>query len=169
MTASQARQVVYGVLAATGLVLTQYFNFTYTGPPGYLQAWFANSASSSAAVDLLVVAVAAAVFMIVEGRRLGMRVPWLLMRERAMRPQTGVEDSYGQNRARVAPGGPVRSAEASTAVDVLQQLTGSVGLVPSLVPPLRRAGERPPGEGTAAGGKGQSERGHTEQGDEHGT
>lgn len=77
MTASLARQVVYGVLALTGLVLTQYFNFTYVGPPGYLQAWFANSASSSAAVDLLVVALAAAVFMIVEGRRLGMRVPWL--------------------------------------------------------------------------------------------
>ena len=77
MTASLARQVVYGVLALTGLVLTQYFNFTYVGPQGYLQAWFANSASSSAAVDLLVVALAAAVFMIVEGRRLGMRVPWL--------------------------------------------------------------------------------------------
>ena len=77
MSASGARQVIYAVLAVTGLVLTQYFNVTYAGPPGYLQAWFANAASSSAAVDLIVVALAAALFMIVEGRRLGMRVPWL--------------------------------------------------------------------------------------------
>ena len=116
MTASQARQVVYGVLAVTGLVLTQYFNFSYAGPPGYLQAWFANSASSSAAVDLLTVAVAAALFMIVEGRRLGMRVPWLyavagavlaiaftfplflLVRERALDARR--PEGHGRNRPR---------------------------------------------------------------------
>jgi hypothetical protein len=74
---SGLRQLAYGVLAVTGLVLTQYFNVTYVGPPGYLQAWFANSASTSAAVDLIVVALAAALFMIAEGRRVGMRVPWL--------------------------------------------------------------------------------------------
>lgn len=110
MTGRGVRQVLYGVLAVTGLVLTQYFNVTYAGPPGYLQAWFANSASTSAAVDLIVVALAAALFMIVEGRRVGMRAAWLyavggavlaiaftfplflLMRERALARRTGQRD-----------------------------------------------------------------------------
>jgi hypothetical protein len=71
------RQVIYGVLAAAGLVGSWYFNLTYTGPPSYLSAWFANAASSSAAVDLLVAFAAGSLFMIVEGRRVGMRRPWL--------------------------------------------------------------------------------------------
>ena len=49
----------------------------YTGEVSYLAAWFANAASSSAAVDLLVAFTAGSIFMITEGRRLKMRAPWL--------------------------------------------------------------------------------------------
>ncbi len=73
MTASVARQIVFGALAVVGLVLTWYFNLTYSGSVNYLQAWFANSASSSAAVDLIVVSVAVSVFIVVEARRLRIR------------------------------------------------------------------------------------------------
>jgi hypothetical protein len=75
--ATDLRQIVYGVLAVVGLVGTWYFNLTYSGEASYLAAWFANAASSSAAVDLLVAFTAGSIFMIVEGRRLGMRAPWL--------------------------------------------------------------------------------------------
>lgn len=74
MTASHGRQLFYAIAALAGLVLTWYFNLTYRGSESYLQAWFANAASSSAAVDLIVVAVVASVFMLTEGRRLRMRL-----------------------------------------------------------------------------------------------
>lgn len=77
MRATDLRQIAYGVLAVVGLVGTWYFNLTYSGEASYLAAWFANAASSSAAVDLLVAFTAGSIFMIVEGRRLGMRAPWL--------------------------------------------------------------------------------------------
>lgn len=68
----------YLVLAAAGLLGTLWFNLRSGDVEGgYLRGWFANAAASSAAVDLIVVAVAASAFMIVEGRRLGMRRPWL--------------------------------------------------------------------------------------------
>jgi hypothetical protein len=75
--ATELRQIAYGVLAAVGLAGTWYFNLTYSGEASYLAAWFANAASSSAAVDLLVAFTAGSIFMITEGRRLGMRAPWL--------------------------------------------------------------------------------------------
>ncbi|WP_167582136.1 DUF2834 domain-containing protein [Kineococcus rubinsiae] len=107
MSASAGRQVFYGVAAAAGLVLTWYFNLTYDGSTGYVQAWFANAASSSAAVDLLVLAAAVSIFVVTEGRRLGMRWPlayvvaglvvamafavplFLLVRERALHARRG--------------------------------------------------------------------------------
>ena len=52
-------------------------HLTYTGEGSYLAAWFANGASSSAAVDLLVAFAAGSLFMISEGRRVGMSAPWL--------------------------------------------------------------------------------------------
>ena len=73
MTASLVRQVCYGVAAVAGLVLTWYFNLSYDGSVGYLAAWFANDASSSAAVDLLVVSAAMSLFVVAESRRLGLR------------------------------------------------------------------------------------------------
>lgn len=75
MSASRLRQVVFGALAVAGLVLTWYFNLTYSGSVNYVQAWFANSASTSAAVDLIIVSVAMSVFIVVESRRLRIRFP----------------------------------------------------------------------------------------------
>ncbi len=71
-------QIFYGLLALVGLFGTFYFN-TQSGnlKGGYLQGWFANSASSSASVDLLVVFATLCVFMFLEGRRIGMRFPYL--------------------------------------------------------------------------------------------
>jgi hypothetical protein len=77
--ATVLRQLAYGACAVVGLVGTWYFNLTYTGAAPYLSAWFANAASSSAAVDLLVAFLAGAIFMIAEGRRLGMRWSWVLV------------------------------------------------------------------------------------------
>lgn len=71
VTASSVRQVCYGLAAGVGLVLTWFFNLRYEGSVGYLAAWFANDASSSAAVDLLVVAATATLFVFAESRRLG--------------------------------------------------------------------------------------------------
>ena len=76
MHASHLRQCFYGLAAAVGLVGTWYFNLRYDGEASYVAAWFANAASSSAAVDLLVAFVAGSVFMVTEGRRLRMRAPW---------------------------------------------------------------------------------------------
>jgi hypothetical protein len=71
--------VVYLSLAAIGLGGTAYFNVTgFTGLSGnFFAAWFANPAVSSLSVDLLVSASAASIFIILEGRRLGMKWPWL--------------------------------------------------------------------------------------------
>ncbi len=60
----------YLVLAVAGAVGTWYFNLQYDGGD-YLGAWFANPASSSAAVDVIVTAVVACLFYVRESRRLG--------------------------------------------------------------------------------------------------
>lgn len=71
--------LAYAVLSVAGLLGTWYFNLAYRGTDGtYLEAWFANPASSSAAVDVIVAALAACLFYAVEGRRLGWRRRWLL-------------------------------------------------------------------------------------------
>ena len=72
--------VVYLVLAAVGLVGTWWFNLTYMAAGGgsYVGDWFANPASSSAVVDIIVAGTAAAILMVVEGRRLGWPV-WSLV------------------------------------------------------------------------------------------
>lgn len=75
--------IVWFALAAAGLVGTWVFNIAFVVDPGgigYLEGWFANAASISASIDLLVVAAAAAIFMLVEGARLGWaRWVWLLV------------------------------------------------------------------------------------------
>ena len=66
--------VVWFVLAGVGLVGTLWFNVAFvldSGGADYFGAWFANAATASASIDLLVVAAAGAIFMIVEGARLG--------------------------------------------------------------------------------------------------
>jgi hypothetical protein len=71
--------IVYLSVAAIGLVGTAYFNITgfTSGGGNFFAAWFANPAVSSLSVDLLATASAASIFIIIEGRRLGMRWPWL--------------------------------------------------------------------------------------------
>ena len=73
---------VYFLLALLGLIGTWYYNFQFFARDSelsYLEAWFANPASSSAAVDIIVVAVMGSVFMAVEGWRLRMWWSWLLI------------------------------------------------------------------------------------------
>ena len=68
--------VLYLALSIVGLVGTWYFNLSFAATaPGasYLGGWFANAASSSAAVDIIVAGVAACVLYVREGRRLGWR------------------------------------------------------------------------------------------------
>ena len=64
---------VYLALSLVGLVGTWWFNIAFFlgGGGDYLGSWFANAASSSAAVDIIVMAIAACIAMVVEGRRLG--------------------------------------------------------------------------------------------------
>jgi SNF family Na+-dependent transporter len=74
---------VYLFLATAGLVGTWYFNLVFIGSNStmsYVEAWFANPASSSAAVDVAVTAVAANVFFVREGIRLGFgKWSWVLI------------------------------------------------------------------------------------------
>ena len=72
----------YLILAIAGLVGTWYFNLEFMSQASelsYLEAWFANPASSSAAVDIIVVAVMGSIFIAVEGWRLRMRWTWVLI------------------------------------------------------------------------------------------
>jgi hypothetical protein len=73
--------VVYAVLALVGAGGTWYFNLRSAQDEGsYLGNWFATAASSSIAVDVIVVAVVACLFMAVELRRLAMPVAtWALL------------------------------------------------------------------------------------------
>jgi ABC-type glycerol-3-phosphate transport system permease component len=84
MSGTQVRQVIYFGLAAIGLVGTAYFNqqwfsndvFDHTAE-GFVRPMFANSASSSGGVDLIVTCVAAWVLMVTEARARGMKLVWL--------------------------------------------------------------------------------------------
>jgi hypothetical protein len=70
---------VYVLLSAAGLVGTWWFNLSSVAAgEDYLGGWFGTGASSSAAVDILVTGLAAAILMVAEGRRLGWR-PWVLV------------------------------------------------------------------------------------------
>jgi hypothetical protein len=74
--------VIYFILSIIGLIGTWYFNllfFQTNSDLSYLEAWFVNPASSSAAVDIIVVAVMASVFIFVEGWRLRIRWTWALV------------------------------------------------------------------------------------------
>jgi len=65
--------IVYLVLALVGVSGTWYFNIASArAGEDYLAAWFGTAASSSAAVDVIVVAVAACAFIVTEARRQGM-------------------------------------------------------------------------------------------------
>jgi hypothetical protein len=66
----------YLLTALVGAAGTWYYNLRFEGD-SYLGSWFANDAAASAAVDVIVVAIAATVWMLVESRRIGLRGGWL--------------------------------------------------------------------------------------------
>lgn len=76
--------LVYAVLSVLGLVLPWYFNFQMIaagnmGFASFLAGVFANPASSSIGVDILVGATAFNVWMVLEARRLQMRHVWIYL------------------------------------------------------------------------------------------
>lgn len=100
--------IVYGILTVLGAVLPWYFNMQLAASgsltfAGFLSGVFANPASSSIGVDILVGATAFNIWMVREARRLQMKHVWayivltclvafafacplfLLMRERKLR------------------------------------------------------------------------------------
>jgi hypothetical protein len=71
---------VYLAVAAIGLMGTAWFNIrSIVEPSGtsLLGSWFANPSVSSLSVDLLATASAASIFIVIEGRRLGIRLYWV--------------------------------------------------------------------------------------------
>ncbi|MFZ2173599.1 MAG: DUF2834 domain-containing protein [Rhodococcus sp. (in: high G+C Gram-positive bacteria)] len=73
--------VVYGVIAFVALIATWWNNIAYVADGGDLWGFFrdgyANYASSSLTNDLLLLTLAAVVFMLVEARRLGIKYVWV--------------------------------------------------------------------------------------------
>lgn len=73
----------YGLLALVGLVLTWRYNLDFMRENAgfsvveYVRAGFANPAAASLSCDILVVALAASVWMFVEARRVGVRHGWV--------------------------------------------------------------------------------------------
>ncbi|WP_431278036.1 DUF2834 domain-containing protein [Leifsonia poae] len=76
-----ARAIIYLVLAILGLIGTWSFNIVaITAHRDFFGDWFGSGpAVTSLGIDLLVVAVAAIVFMVTESRRLRMRGLWLYL------------------------------------------------------------------------------------------
>lgn len=74
----QARSIAFFVLAAIGLITAWVFNgLAVMTNQDYLKAWFGTAVDLVLSIDLLIVAVAVAIFMIYEGKRLGMKRVWL--------------------------------------------------------------------------------------------
>lgn len=73
--------IVYLVLAILGLVGTWTLNIlAIASGSDFAGEWFSNGfATQSLQVDLLVLAVAVGVFLVVEGRRIGLRHAWLFL------------------------------------------------------------------------------------------
>jgi uncharacterized membrane protein len=73
--------IVYLALAILGLIATWTFNIlAITAGTDFIGEWATNGfATQSLQVDLLILAVAVGVFLVVEGRRIGMRHAWLFL------------------------------------------------------------------------------------------
>jgi hypothetical protein len=72
------RAVVFGIIAVAGLVGTWTYNaIAIIERTDFLGDWFTNGpAVGSLTTDLLVMAIAGCAFIVIEGRRLGMRHLW---------------------------------------------------------------------------------------------
>jgi hypothetical protein len=74
--------VAYGVVAAAALIGTWSQNLAFFAMPdnggiaGFIRMGTANPAAASLTIDLLFVCLAAVIWMVVEGRRLGVRFVW---------------------------------------------------------------------------------------------
>lgn len=78
------REWIYLILSIIGLVSTWYFNLQFMNQTGggfdigaFISDGMATAASSSLAMDITIAAIAGFTWMIVEGRKLGMKFPWL--------------------------------------------------------------------------------------------
>ena len=72
---------IYATIAAVALVATWSQNLAYLHSPGgfltsFLQDLKVNAAARSITLDILLFFVAAAIFMVLEARRLGVRYVW---------------------------------------------------------------------------------------------
>jgi uncharacterized protein DUF2834 len=81
-TASKALCAVYAIIALAALVATWSQNLAYSGhPAGFLSAFLNDSkvtpASRSLTVDILLFFLAAAILMVLEARKHGVRFVWL--------------------------------------------------------------------------------------------
>jgi hypothetical protein len=74
-----ATAIVFAILSIVGLVGTWFFNvLAIVQLRDYLGDWFGSGpAVNSLAADLLVVAVAGSILIVIEARRLGMKRAWL--------------------------------------------------------------------------------------------
>ncbi|MFM6980944.1 MAG: DUF2834 domain-containing protein [Micrococcales bacterium] len=79
-SASKARFGVYLGLAIIGFVTAMYFNaLAVISGEDYGKAWTSSAADLVLTSDLSIVAIAAGVFMIVEGKRVGMKHAWVFI------------------------------------------------------------------------------------------
>ena len=71
---------VYLLLSITGLVTAWVYNYlAVVADQDYGSAWTATAVDLVLTYDLGIVAIAGAIFMIVEGRRIGLKRVWLLL------------------------------------------------------------------------------------------
>lgn len=78
--ASKARFTTYLVLSVVGFITAMYFNGqAVMNGEDYFAAWFTSNADFVLSADLSVVAIAAGIFMIIEGRRVGMKRVWVYL------------------------------------------------------------------------------------------
>jgi|GEM_PF-403913 len=69
----------YLILAALGLIGTWWFNARTFGEIGFFAGWPWPPGVLSITVDLLIVAIAGCIFIIVQSQRLGMRHAWVFV------------------------------------------------------------------------------------------
>lgn len=70
----------YFTLSAVGLITAWVFNgLAVMQSQDYLGAWFGTAVDWVLSADLLIVAIAVAIFMIYEGRRLGIKHVWVII------------------------------------------------------------------------------------------